>query len=168
MGRTTTVSDSIVVDADPAVLYERISDPTVMGTWSPENRGATVDEAREGGAYVGMNFVGRNKRGGTKWVTRCVVTAADPGERFAFRVVAIGVKTPKLKGKNASWEYRFEKVDGGTKVTETWHDDRPWPDFVATAFDKVVTRGSKFADFQRRNIATTLKNIKSEVEGSAR
>ena len=130
MSRTKTVSDSVVVVADPTSLYAAVSDPTRMGEWSPENRGATV-------------------------------TAADPGTRFAFRVDKIGVKTPRVTGRNASWEYRFDKVEGGTRVTETWTDDRQWPDLVATVFDKIVTRGSHFADFQRRNIAKTLSNLKA-------
>ncbi|MGU3433928.1 SRPBCC family protein [Actinomycetes bacterium M1A6_2h] len=160
MSRSTTVSDSVVVAADPLSLYAAVSDPTRMGEWSPENRGATVTDPRDE-TYVGMTFVGRNKRGGAQWVTLCTVTAADPGSRFAFRVDGIGVKNPRLKARNASWEYRFEPVDGGTRVTETWTDDRPWPDFAATVFDKIVTRGSLFADFQRRNIATTLSNLRA-------
>jgi uncharacterized protein YndB with AHSA1/START domain len=158
MSRTKTVSDSVVVAADSMSLYSALSDPTRMGEWSPENRGATVTDAR-GEAYVGMEFVGRNKRGGARWVTLCTVTAADPGRRFAFRVHGIGAKTPSIKARNASWEYTFEPVDGGTRVTETWTDDRPWPDFAAAVFDRIVTRGSMFADFQRRNIAKTLKNV---------
>lgn len=62
MSRTMSVADSIVVDAPPAYVYERLSDPTAMGRWSPENRGATVRGERRG-TYVGMVFEGRNKRG---------------------------------------------------------------------------------------------------------
>ncbi|MGA5097548.1 SRPBCC family protein [Streptomyces lavendulocolor] len=165
MPRTMSVSDHIVVRTDPATLYARVSDPTAMGRWSPENRGATVlGERRD--AYVGMVFEGRNTRGPVTWVTRCTVTAADPGERFAFRVHAIGARRPRLRGPIATWEYRFEAVDGGaTRVTETWTDDRrAWPDAVAGVFDRIVTRGQTFADFQRRNIRTTLERLKKAVE----
>lgn len=44
MPRTMSVADSIVIDAPPAHMYEQLSDPTAMGRWSPENRGATVEE----------------------------------------------------------------------------------------------------------------------------
>ena len=154
------------VAAEPNDVYAAVSDPTRMGTWSPENRGATVSDARDSGAYVGMEFIGRNKRGGAKWVTHCTVTAADPGSRFEFRVDAIGVKKPSMKSRNATWEYTFESADGGTRVTETWTDDRRWPDAVAFVFDKVVTRGSLFADFQRRNIAKTLTNLQQHFAHS--
>ncbi|OZC72905.1 polyketide cyclase [Rhodococcus sp. 06-418-5] len=159
MKRELTVSDSIVVHADADTLYAAISDPTEMGRWSPENTGATVHEPRES-AYVGMVFDGTNKRGRAKWVTRCTVTAADPGKTFEFRVHAIGKSAPKIKGANATWRYDFEPVEGGTKVTETWTDDRTkWPDALALVFDKIVTSGKTFPQFQRRNIRKTLENL---------
>ncbi|MEV7404595.1 SRPBCC family protein [Streptomyces sp. NPDC091267] len=164
MPRTMSVSDSIVVLAEPSAVYAQLSDPTAMGRWSPENRGAKVLGEKRG-AYVGMVFEGRNKRGKMRWTTRCTVTAADPGERFAFRVHAIGARRPLLPGAIATWEYRFETVDGGTRVTETWTDDRrAWPDFVANAFDRAATRGHTFAVFQRGNIRTTLERLKAALE----
>ncbi|PCG87326.1 polyketide cyclase [Streptomyces sp. WZ.A104] len=168
MPRTTSVADSIIIHASPAQVYEQLSDPTAMGRWSPENRGATVRGERRS-AYVGMVFEGRNKRGVARWTTRCTVTAADPGERFAFRVHAIGLRRPRLRGPIATWEYRFEVVDGATRVTETWTDDRrSWPDFLAHAFDRVATGGKTFAQFQRGNIRTTLKRLKAALEDDVR
>ncbi|MFE2022701.1 SRPBCC family protein [Streptomyces sp. NPDC056452] len=164
MPRTMSVSDSIVIDAAPSAVYEQLSDPTAMGRWSPENRGATVlGEHR--GAHVGMVFEGRNKRGAFRWTTKCTVTAADEGERFAFRVHAIGAKRPRLRGPIATWEYRFEAVEGSTRVTEIWTDDRrAWPDLLANTFDRIATRGQTFAEFQRGNIRTTLERLKAALE----
>ncbi|MFI5756682.1 SRPBCC family protein [Streptomyces sp. NPDC051569] len=164
MPRTFTVSDSIVIAVDPATVYGRVSRPSLMGRWSPENLGATV-LGGEREATVGTVFDGRNKRGPARWTTRCTVTAADPGERFTFRVHAIGVRTPRLRGPIATWDYRFEAVPGGTRVTETWTDDRrSWPDAVANLFDRIATRGHTFAAFQARNIRTTLRNLQRALE----
>ncbi|MBY6686403.1 SRPBCC family protein [Rhodococcus sp. BP-149] len=163
MTRTRTVSDHVDVAASPDEVYALVSDPTQTHRWSPENTGAVVDEPRRGGTYEGMTFVGRNKRGRATWSTRCVVTAAEPARRFAFRVEVIGPGKPIVRARNASWEYTFAPVDGGTRVTETWTDDRPWPDAVAALFDKVATGGSSFASFQRRNIARTLANLQAEL-----
>ena len=164
MARPRTVSDHVVVDADPDLLYTLIADPVQMARWSPENTGATP--RRPGPAEKGDRFVGSNRRGAISWVTESVVTAAEPGSRFAFQVQGWGVRTPSLRVANASWEYRFEPVAGGTRVTETWTDDRPWPDAVANVADRVLTRGSTFADFQRRNIRTTLDRLKADVESA--
>ncbi|MEU3741729.1 MULTISPECIES: SRPBCC family protein [unclassified Streptomyces] len=164
MTRTFTVSRSILVQAPPQSVYEQVSQPALMGRWSPENLGATVP----GGdvpASVGLVFEGHNKRGPFRWTTRCTVTKAEPGRRFAFRVHAIGVKRPRLRAPIASWEYRFEDSDGATKVTETWTDDRrSWPTFVANVFDRLATGGRTFAVFQVGNIDRTLKNLKREFE----
>ncbi|MGV9318644.1 SRPBCC family protein [Streptomyces sp. NPDC003660] len=164
MARVLSVSDSIVIDVTPEVAYRAVSDPGDMGRWSPENLGTTPGSA-DGPAEVGTSFVGRNKRGRFRWVTRCTVTAAEPGRHFAFRVHAIGVGRPRLRGPIATWEYRFEPEGEGTRVTETWTDDRrTWPDLAAGVFDRIVTSGSTFADFQTRNIRATLRNLKRELE----
>lgn len=165
MTREMTVSDSIVVAAPPDVLYAQISDPTQMARWSPENTGASLPEPSVT-AYVGMEFVGSNKRGRARWVTRCVVTAAEPGRRFAFDVRVFGLGVPILPFRIASWEYRLEPVHGGTLVTETWWDGRRrWPDVVTRVFDPVATGKPSFAEFQKRNIARTLRNLKADFEG---
>jgi uncharacterized protein YndB with AHSA1/START domain len=171
MVRILTVSDTVDIDADADELYTLISDPTRMPTWSPENRGAKVlNPADDGTAFVGMTFEGTNKRGRAAWITRCTVTAAEPGRRFAFTVHTIGVKKPRVRGANASWEYRFEPTGPGkTRVTETWNDDRTsWPDPLVAVFDRVVTSGKSFPEFQRINIRKTLDALKRAAEGDAR
>lgn len=164
MTRELTVLDSLWIDVSPEAAYDAVSDVTQMGRWSPENTGATVVRP-SGSAYVGMHFVGSNKRGPARWQTRCTVTAADPGRRFAFDVDRYGVAPAMFPVSVASWEYRFEPQGGGTLVTETWRDGRiRWPDITVRLFDPLVTRHASFADFQRGNIARTLKNLKRELE----
>jgi uncharacterized protein YndB with AHSA1/START domain len=165
MPRDLQVSDSVVIDADALTIYDQVADPTQMTRWSPENTGATT--AALGPLAEGAVFDGRNRRGRARWSTECVVTAAEPGQRFAFDVGKIGLRKPLLRGRIASWEYAFEPVEGGTRVTETWTDHRTgWPDWAAAAFDKAATGGSLFCDFQRRNIARTLESMKADLEGS--
>ena len=165
MSREWQVSDSVEIAVDPQTVYAHVSDVTQMGRWSPENTGAVLDRPTAS-AHVGMRFVGSNRRGPLlRWVTGCEVIAADPGERFAFRVDRYGYGKPLLPVAVATWDYRFEAVPGGTRVTEIWTDDRrPWPDVVAGAFDRIATGGSAFADFQRGNIRSTLDALKRELE----
>lgn len=164
MTREMTVADSIWIDVAPEVAYDAVSDVTQMGRWSPENTGATVARPA-GSAYVGMHFVGSNKRGPARWQTRCTVTAAERGRRFAFDVDRYGIAPILLPVSVASWAYDFEPQDGGTLVTEEWHDGRTrWPHISVRLFDPVATGRESFASFQRGNIARTLKNLKRELE----
>ncbi|MEH0109974.1 SRPBCC family protein [Tersicoccus sp. MR15.9] len=164
MTRPLRVSDSIDIDAPAAAIYREVADPAQMGRWSPENQGTR--DASRGPLAVGDRFVGRNKRGAARWSTTCVVTAADPGQRFAFRVVRIGPVRPLISAPIATWEYTFEPTAGGTRVTETWQDDRTrWPDALAARFDRLVTGGRLFHEFQAGNIRRTLARLKADLEG---
>ncbi|WP_104118626.1 SRPBCC family protein [Arthrobacter sp. B1805] len=165
MERVRAVSDSVVIGRPPQVLYAMVSDITRMGEWSPENRGGVL--ARGGGVSVGAVFDGANRRGRVRWTTRCTVTAAYPGREFAFRVHAIGGTRHLLPARIATWRYTFAEHEGGTLVTESWTDDRPWADGVARAFDYVATGGTTFAAFQRGNIRRTLRNLKAAAEADA-
>lgn len=151
-----------MVRADVDRVWAEVSDPTRTPRRSPENTGATVD----GPLAVGATFTGHNRRFGVPWSTRCTVVALDPGRRFAFRVEAIGARTPRVRARIATWEYRLEPVAGGTRVTETWHDDRGWPDLGAAVFDRVVTRGSTFAEHNRVNIGATLDALRRELDAA--
>ena len=164
MTRTMQVSDSMVIKADAAALWEQIADPTQMARWSPENTGANT-RTTAGPLQTGDVFEGTNRRGPATWVTECVVTESVPGKRFAFTVRRIGPRTPSIEGANASWAYEFEDLGGATRVTESWTDDRrSWPDWLAWFFDHIVTRGRNFADFQRLNIRRTLTAMKDDFE----
>lgn len=162
--REMTVTDSVWIDVSPEAAYDAVSDVTQMGRWSPENTGARLARSADT-AYVGLRFVGSNKRGPARWQTGCTVTAAERGRRFAFDVDRYGLAPVLVPVSVASWEYRFEPQDGGTLVTEVWHDGRRrWPDATVRVFDPIVTGHTSFADFQRGNIARTLANLKRELE----
>jgi len=164
MPREFTVSDSIIIDVAPDEAYAAVSDVTQMGRWSPENLGARVDGQHQA-AYVGMGFVGANKRGPIRWETGCTVTAAERGVRFAFDVNRYGTGRLMIPVHVASWAYDFQAVEGGTRVTETWTDRRRgWPNSLVRVFDPLATRRESFAAFQRGNIARTLRNLKAELE----
>jgi uncharacterized protein YndB with AHSA1/START domain len=161
-----TVSDSVEVAASPEQIWTALADPAQMPRWSPENTGAPVGAGRP--LSVGEVFHGTNKRGGARWTTECTVTDSVPGREFAFDVLAIGMKNPRLRGGIAHWSYTLEPNGDGARVTETWTDLRKgWPDWAAAAFDKVATRGSRFCDFQTRNIAKTLSRLKTDFESEA-
>lgn len=161
-GRPMEVSDTVVVDASPEEVWALVADPTVIPSWSPENTGATVPHP--GPLQVGERFVGRNRRGSMEWSTEAVVTHSEPGEAFAFTVDRWGTATRRIAVPVATWGFTFEPVEGGTRVTETWRDDRTsWPDVVARGFDALATGGSTFAAFQERNIRRSLDRLAEVV-----
>ena len=168
--RVLTISDSVVVPAAPDAVYDAVSDVRQMGRWSPENTGAVVAPSGpddSGPVAVGTVFVGDNRRGRATWRTRCVVTHADRGRRFAFDVRAWGRGNALVPVRIASWEYTMEPHPDGTLVTETWTDDRTrWPDWLVRRVDPLLTGGQQFADFQRRNVRRTLDALRRELATS--
>jgi hypothetical protein len=56
--------------------------------------------------------------GWLRWTTTPVVTVAEPGRRFAFRVPSGAVST---------WSCRLAEVPGGTEVTESVRTERSVP-----------------------------------------
>jgi hypothetical protein len=53
--------------------------------------------------------------GSKKWRSDCIITACEPGERFAFDVRAGPFQV-------AGWAYEFVSTDGGCLVTELRED----------------------------------------------
>jgi uncharacterized protein YndB with AHSA1/START domain len=111
------VTVSRVIRATPEELYDRISDVTQMGTYSPENvRSLWINGATS--ATVGARFKGKNKLGPLSWSTKPAVIVADRGRQFTFQV-------PGASGP--LWTYTFEQVADGTLVTESMRQNQPSP-----------------------------------------
>jgi hypothetical protein len=139
---------SRVIAASPEALYDIVSDLPRMGDLSPENTGGMwVNGAT--GPEVGAEFRGTNSRGTKHWATTAVVERAERGHEFAFRVKVGPVKV-------ARWSYRFEPVEGGTKVTETWDDMRNW---MAKKAGTVSSGVSDRLTHNRETMQVTLGNL---------
>jgi Polyketide cyclase / dehydrase and lipid transport len=115
----TEDSVETVVSAAPERLYGLVADLPRMGEWSPECRRVEWEDGANGPA-VGATFVGHNKggpRGLMKWSRRGRVLVADSGREFAF-------VTEEGGRESTVWRYRFEAIDGGTRVTESYEVKR--------------------------------------------
>lgn len=110
------VSVSRDIAAPAEELWARVSDITRMGEWSPESTGGSWLKGATGPS-VGARFVGTNSTGEKAWKTTCTVTECQPGRVFTFRVSVGPIRV-------AEWAYRFEQIEGGTRVTESWTDQR--------------------------------------------
>ncbi|GAA1630893.1 SRPBCC family protein [Nocardia ninae] len=111
------MQDSVTVRmAAPAdTIWELVSDITNTGRFSPETFAAEWLGGATGPA-VGVKFRGHvNRNGwGLKYWTVCRIDAAEPGREFAFTVLGPGNMPIN------TWRYRFEPVEGGTDVTESF------------------------------------------------
>jgi hypothetical protein len=111
----TTDSQTTVIDAPAERVYDLVADLTRMGEWS--NECARVEWADGAtGPVEGARFVGHNQtgpRGMIKWSRHGRVLAADRGREFAFA-------TEEGGKEGVVWRYRFEPVERGTRVTESY------------------------------------------------
>lgn len=142
-----SVSVTTVIAADPDTIYDLVSDVTRMGQWSPETfearwlGGAT--SARPGARFVGKNAVGR-----LRWSTKPTVVTAERGIRFAFQV-------PGPSGP--LWSYDFDRVHGGTRVTESMAQTKPSPGFVRWLRSRAGITDR--VEHLRQGMRTTLDNL---------
>lgn len=149
------VEDTVTIAADPVAVYELVTDITRMGEWSPECRGGRWLDGATGPA-VGARFRGANHKGPRRWSTVCTVTAAEPGRRFAFDVVGVGVPV-------AEWSYSFEHAEGGCLVTERWLDHRP---ALARPVTNLFLGVKDRAAHNLEGIRTTLAKLKAAAESA--
>ncbi|MBL1074300.1 SRPBCC family protein [Nocardia sp. 2] len=146
--------DSVTVRmAAPAEqIWELVSDITNTGKFSPETFAAEWVGGATGPA-VGAKFRGHvNRNGwGLKYWTVCRVIACEPGREFAFTVLGpggIAVNT---------WRYRFEPVEGGTEVTESFQ-------LAALLRPYWLIAGHWRGRTNREGMRETLNRIKAVVE----
>ncbi|MFF5258669.1 SRPBCC family protein [Actinomadura viridis] len=165
MEREWVAEESIVVGAAPEAVYAAVSDPRRMPEWSPELFAVWV-RGRGRPAGPGTSFTGFNRIGWRVWFTGARVTAAVPGETFAFRVSSFRMPV-------ALWGYRIEDVGDGsgparTRVTEYWQDlrrDNRGAGLVSL-LGRVFTGvpAGRRAEVNRAGMRATLERLKAAVE----
>ena len=102
------------MDAEPAAVWNLLSDVTRIGELSPETFEAEWTDGATGPA-VGAYFRGHVRRNGVGPVywSQCKVTHCEQDRDFGFTVY--------LGGKRLNnWRYQLVPADGGTDVTESF------------------------------------------------
>ena len=125
-----------------------------MGEWSPECQSVEWTGGSTGPAD-GARFVGHNRggpRGMFKWSRQGRVLVADRGREFAF-------VTEEGGRESTEWRYRFEPVDGGTRVTESY--EVRWIPAWARIVDVPTNRHRELREAMRH----TLEQLKTAAEG---
>jgi hypothetical protein len=146
------VTATVQIQAPPDVVYRIITDLPTLAELAEE---AVAMEWRKGNAArPGAVFTGRNESATRHWSTKCTVTDAEPGRRFAFDVSHTIVPI-------ARWQYDIVAADGGCEVTESTWDRRPgW-------FRKVAGKATGVSDRLSANtehIRLTLQRLKQRAE----
>ncbi len=150
----SVISHSIVVSASAEVLYDMVADITRMGEWSITCIGATWDKGAGPVPTEGAWFTGHNVVGELKHDARCEVVAAERPTTIAW------MQGGRVEGFT-EWRYRFVPVEGGTEVTESWTQVRPFP---ADRVDgEMVNRMRRGFD---RGINVTLARLKGTAESN--
>jgi hypothetical protein len=152
------VQEDIDIHASCGEIYDTIVDVARWGRFSPECTGAAV--RAPGPLALGDAFTGTNSRGPRRWRTRCVVTAADPGERFTIRTSALGLAI-------ATWDYEVSALPEGrgARVTQTWQDQRGR---VMRVIAVLVSGIQDRATHNRESMQTTLHRLKDHLEDPRR
>lgn len=151
-----TAAESIEVAAPPETVWAIVADVTRTPEWSPVCH--SCEWLDGGGPAPGARFVGRNKLNGARWSRECVVTAAEPGEVFAF--------STQFRGNESTrWRYTLEPTASGTRLTEAYQivSVPPWIR-VLRKLPGVVAKSERDT---RSNLQTSLERIKALAERSS-
>lgn len=133
------------VDAEPARVYDLVSDVSVIGRWSPNATDVTYDEGA--GPRVGAWFSGRNLKGGREWTTRSQVVRADPGSVFTY---VVGGADHGI----VQWSWTCRPQGRGTVVEQSWQLLRLDPVLGTTRGDLHALR-----DYMANSVETTLLSL---------
>lgn len=146
--------ETIEIAAPPERVWSLVSDVTRTGEWSPVCRRCEwLDEVSE--PVVGARFVGHNRRGPFRWSRECVVTASEPGRRFAF--------TTLFKERESTlWRYLLEPTEAGTRVTESYRAVS-MPRWVWFA-NQVPGQARRSQRDAQRNLQDSLARLKAIAE----
>ena len=150
----TEDSAETVVDAPAEQIYGLVAELTRMGDWSPECQRVEWENGATGPS-AGAQFVGHNRGGPLqlmRWSRHGRVLTAEPGREFAF-VTEEGGRESTL------WRYRFEPVEGGTRVTESY--EVKWIPAWARIVDVPTNRHRELQGAMRH----TLDHLKTAAEG---
>ena len=140
------------VDADPARVWEIVSDVRRTGEWSPECRRVIV--LGRGPLRHGTRFVGLNKRKLLWWPTTARIHLYDAGTSLGWTVVE----------NRTRWSYRVDPDGDGTRLTER-RDAPEGLSWLGRTFARFFLGGvAEHTDELEDGMRVTLQRIKSIAE----
>jgi uncharacterized protein YndB with AHSA1/START domain len=145
------ISDSITVDAPPAVVFAILADPRQHSRIDGSGSVGAVLRAPDRITAKGQTFTVRMRLFGVPYLIRNRVVEFEADRRIAWRHFTAN-----------RWRYELTPTaDGGTTVTETFDTTR------ADRLTDAVVRGAKFPERNREGIRGTLQRLKRAAESDA-
>lgn len=159
-----TVEASTWIDADPAKVWNLVSDIKLMPTLSNELQAVEWAEGCDG-ARVGARFIGHNRNEAFgQWSSTSQIVACDRPREFAWAVGA-------PENPAASWRFRLTPRDGGTDLSY-WMQMGPGRSGLSVAIDAMPDKEQKIVFVRLREleaaIGKTLATIKRLAEHGVR
>lgn len=144
---------SIDVAAPAEVVWDLVSDVTRSGEWSPESTGGRWWGGATGPA-PGARFVGFNRHGIVRWVTRCrVEECARPGT-FSFRVAESRMR----------WGWRIEPTGPSSSRVTQWRERYARPNVLVRALTGSGLLGRDREKIMVDDMGDTLAAVKARAE----
>jgi uncharacterized protein YndB with AHSA1/START domain len=159
-----TVEASTWIDADPARVWNLVSDIELMPTLSNElQRVEWIDGTDR--PRVGARFVGHSEHDAFgQWSTTSQIVAYDELREFAW---AVG----ESDNPSATWRFRLTPRDGGTTLTY-WMQMGPGRSGLSVAIDSMPDKEQRIVFVRMREfeaaITKTLAAIKRLAEHGVR
>jgi hypothetical protein len=151
-------SVDLVVAAPPDVIYDLVADVLRTPEFSPDVVSVRWLDGATGPA-VGARFEAVNTNpAGKRWKNRPVVRVADRGREFSF------ARSERLAGTIA-WTYRFEPVEGGTRVVESYHVERPVTRLGWFVIERLFRAGDRRKEL-RDGMRATLERLRATAEAA--
>ena len=146
------VSDSITIDAPPAVVFAILAAPRQHARIDGSGSVQSVISGPDRITGNGQSFVVRMKLFGVPYVIMNRVVEFEPDRLIAWRHFTAN-----------RWRYELAPTaDGGTTVTETFDMSR------ADRVTDAVVKWAKFPERNRQGITETLARLKTAAEADAK
>ena len=157
-----TVEVETFIDAPPTVVWEFVSDVTLMPSMSPELQRVEWQDGATGPS-VGATFIGYSKHEALgEWHTTSHVIEYDPPRVFAWAVQDPADPT-------AVWRFTVEPEGSGTRLRE-WMQMGPGRSGLNFAIDRMPEKEQKIVFVRMRefeaNMSAALAAIKERVESA--
>jgi hypothetical protein len=134
-------------------VWDLVSDVTRTGEWSPESTGGRWLGGATGPA-PGARFVGFNRRGIMRWVTRCRVEECVRPTAFAFRVAESRMR----------WGWRVEPTGPSSSRVTQWRERYAQPNALVRALARSGLLGRDRERTMVEDMGAALAAVKARAE----